>query len=216
LATTGYSGHSFWDGETWMYPTMALFYPEVARNLLQYRSDRIPEASANAALNGFKVVHLYHLIYLFLVNYSIIHFNKYTHYINFYVFIFIFVGPQVPVGERLHGLRGVPLAAGSVRAPPHGRHRYAKHTLGVTFVVRAFHCGLTCIVVCAACAALAVQQYWRLTRDKQWLKEEGINLAVGIAAFWISHVEWNSTTQVRPLPSIRVCVVRVRVRSVEG
>ena len=73
LATTGYSGHSFWDGETWMSPTMALFYPEVARNLLQYRSDRIPEASANAALNGFKVAHLYHLIenlfiyfYLFL------------------------------------------------------------------------------------------------------------------------------------------------------
>ncbi len=64
LATTGYSGHSFWDGETWMYPTMALFYPEVARNLLQYRSDRIPEASANAALNGFKVAHLY-LLYIY-------------------------------------------------------------------------------------------------------------------------------------------------------
>jgi hypothetical protein len=55
LATTGYSGHSFWDGETWMYPTLALFYPEVARNLLQYRSDRIPEATANALINGFKV-----------------------------------------------------------------------------------------------------------------------------------------------------------------
>ncbi|ELR20704.1 glycosyl hydrolase family 65 central catalytic domain containing protein [Acanthamoeba castellanii str. Neff] len=129
LATTGYSGHSFWDGETWMYPTMALFYPEVARNLLQYRSDRIPEASANAALNGFKV------------------------------------GLKFPWESGYTGSEVCPWPPGL----------FEHHLMGDI--------------------ALAVQQYWRLTRDKQWLKEEGINLAVGIAAFWISHVEWNSTTQ---------------------
>lgn len=37
------------------YPTLAIFYPEVARNLLQYRFNRLSEAKANAVLNGFKV-----------------------------------------------------------------------------------------------------------------------------------------------------------------
>lgn len=53
-----------------------------------------------------------------------------------------------------------------------------------------------CITLLTSSVALAVQQYWRLTRDKQWLQQEGLPLAVGIAEFWVSHAEFNSTTQV--------------------
>jgi len=128
LATTGYSGHSFWDGETWMYPTLAVFYPEVARNLLQYRSNRIPQATANAVLHDFK-------------------------------------GLKFPWESAYTGSEVCPW-------PPGLREH---HLMGDI--------------------ALAVQQYWRLYHDKQWLKEEGLALAVGIATFWVSHAQYNSSNK---------------------
>lgn len=48
LATNAYSGHVFWDQATWMLPPLAVFYPNITRELLQYRVDRIPEAQAKA------------------------------------------------------------------------------------------------------------------------------------------------------------------------
>ncbi len=42
LASNGYNGHSFWDCETWMAPTLLLFYPDLAASLLAYRTDRQP------------------------------------------------------------------------------------------------------------------------------------------------------------------------------
>lgn len=53
LATNGYNGHSFWDVETWMWPTYLALYPEIAKAMLKYRADRLPEAKANALLNNF-------------------------------------------------------------------------------------------------------------------------------------------------------------------
>jgi trehalose/maltose hydrolase-like predicted phosphorylase len=67
--------------------------------------------------------------------------------------------------------------------------------------------------VSVAFAALAVQQYWRLTRDEQWLQKEGIHLAVGIATFWISHVEWNNATQVYNARLTLVVCVRLCTRT---
>ena len=48
LATDSYSGHSFWDTETWMYPALSPLYPQLGRSLLQYRLDRVPGAKLHA------------------------------------------------------------------------------------------------------------------------------------------------------------------------
>jgi hypothetical protein len=36
LATNAYNGHTFWDVETWMWPTWLAFHPDVARDVLKY------------------------------------------------------------------------------------------------------------------------------------------------------------------------------------
>lgn len=40
LASNGYNGHTFWDCETWMYPSLLMWHPDIAQSLLQYRYDR--------------------------------------------------------------------------------------------------------------------------------------------------------------------------------
>uniref|UniRef100_A0A671S6Y5 Protein-glucosylgalactosylhydroxylysine glucosidase n=1 Tax=Sinocyclocheilus anshuiensis TaxID=1608454 RepID=A0A671S6Y5_9TELE len=49
-----YHGHVFWDQETWMYPSVALFYPRLARAVLEYRVGTIEGARANAQQMGYK------------------------------------------------------------------------------------------------------------------------------------------------------------------
>jgi hypothetical protein len=49
LATGGYSGHSFWDMETWMFPVLAVLRPDLARVAAQYRLDRLGASVANSA-----------------------------------------------------------------------------------------------------------------------------------------------------------------------
>ena len=48
LSSNDYWGHSFWDTETWMYPTLLMLYPEIARSLLLYRFQRMNAARENA------------------------------------------------------------------------------------------------------------------------------------------------------------------------
>jgi len=52
LASNGYSGHSFWDMETWMYPPLLMLEPKTAKSVLQYRFDRRHLAQAKAAQCG--------------------------------------------------------------------------------------------------------------------------------------------------------------------
>ncbi|XP_016392039.1 acid trehalase-like protein 1 [Sinocyclocheilus rhinocerous] len=49
-----YHGHVFWDQDTWMYPSVALFYPRLARAALEYRAGTIEGARANAQQVGYK------------------------------------------------------------------------------------------------------------------------------------------------------------------
>ena len=37
LATNCYSGHTFWDMETWMYPNLLFFHPDLAQGTVMYR-----------------------------------------------------------------------------------------------------------------------------------------------------------------------------------
>ncbi|MCJ8208731.1 glycoside hydrolase family 65 protein [Mucilaginibacter sp. RS28] len=54
LSGLGYNGHVFWDTEVWMYPSLLVLHPEIARSLLDYRFERLEAAKKNAFANGFK------------------------------------------------------------------------------------------------------------------------------------------------------------------
>uniref|UniRef100_A0A3B5N0B3 Protein-glucosylgalactosylhydroxylysine glucosidase n=1 Tax=Xiphophorus couchianus TaxID=32473 RepID=A0A3B5N0B3_9TELE len=49
-----YWGHVFWDQDIWMYPGIALFYPKLARSVLEYRVGTIDGAKDNAQKQGYK------------------------------------------------------------------------------------------------------------------------------------------------------------------
>jgi trehalose/maltose hydrolase-like predicted phosphorylase len=54
LSGFGYRGHSFWDTETFMLPVFIYTSPLIARNLLNYRYQRLPAAREKARQNGFE------------------------------------------------------------------------------------------------------------------------------------------------------------------
>ena len=49
-----YSGHVFWDTETFMFPPTLLSAPDAARAILDYRSQRLEAARNNARLGGYR------------------------------------------------------------------------------------------------------------------------------------------------------------------
>ncbi|CAF4575481.1 unnamed protein product [Rotaria socialis] len=49
-----YGGHSFWDTETWMFPSVLLFYPTLAKEILSYRIALRDSAVDNARLFGYE------------------------------------------------------------------------------------------------------------------------------------------------------------------
>jgi trehalose/maltose hydrolase-like predicted phosphorylase len=54
LSGFGYRGHSFWDTEIFMLPFFIYTAPRIARNLLNYRYERLPAAREKARRNGFE------------------------------------------------------------------------------------------------------------------------------------------------------------------
>jgi trehalose/maltose hydrolase-like predicted phosphorylase len=50
------SGHSFWDTEIWIFPVIVYFYPEAARELLNYRLLQVKAARDRAAETGYRGV----------------------------------------------------------------------------------------------------------------------------------------------------------------
>ncbi len=54
LSGLGYNGHVFWDAEIWMYPAILLLHPEMAKSMIEYRFQRLPEARHNAFAHGYK------------------------------------------------------------------------------------------------------------------------------------------------------------------
>ncbi len=47
-----YKGHIFWDADIWMFPALLAQYPEVAKNLLDYRYKHLEQARAIARAEG--------------------------------------------------------------------------------------------------------------------------------------------------------------------
>lgn len=54
LSGFGYRGHSFWDTEIFMLPVFIYTAPQIARNLLNYRYQRLTAAREKARKNGFQ------------------------------------------------------------------------------------------------------------------------------------------------------------------
>ncbi|GAA0872885.1 glycosyl hydrolase family 65 protein [Gangjinia marincola] len=54
LSSQNYNGHIFWDTELWMYPPLLIFNQDIARSLVNYRSDRLDKAKQKAINFGYK------------------------------------------------------------------------------------------------------------------------------------------------------------------
>ncbi len=54
LSGLGYNGHVFWDTELWMYPSILVLHPEMAKSLVEYRYQRLAAAKKNAFNHGYK------------------------------------------------------------------------------------------------------------------------------------------------------------------
>lgn len=53
LSTAGYYGHIFWDADTFMFPSLLLMHPELAKSMVNFRFESLEAAKANAKLNGY-------------------------------------------------------------------------------------------------------------------------------------------------------------------
>ena len=53
LSDNIFSGHVFWDADTWMFPALILQHPELARSIVDYRFNTLPGAMANAKASGY-------------------------------------------------------------------------------------------------------------------------------------------------------------------
>jgi Trehalose and maltose hydrolases (possible phosphorylases) len=54
LSGLGYNGHVFWDSELWMFPSILLMHPEMAKSMVEYRYERLEAAKRNAFNRGYK------------------------------------------------------------------------------------------------------------------------------------------------------------------
>jgi trehalose/maltose hydrolase-like predicted phosphorylase len=54
LSSNDYSGHIFWDAETWMYPSLLATQPDMALGMDTYRFKRLAAAEANARATGYQ------------------------------------------------------------------------------------------------------------------------------------------------------------------
>lgn len=54
LSSQNYNGHIFWDTELWMFPPLLILNQDIARSLVNYRSDRLDKAKEKAINFGYK------------------------------------------------------------------------------------------------------------------------------------------------------------------
>lgn len=130
LSGLGYNGHVFWDTELWMYPSILVLHPGLAKGLMEYRYQRLEAAKRNAFSKGYK-------------------------------------GAMYPWESAETGVEETPVWALS---GPFEHHITAD-------------------------VGIAVWNYYRVTQDKEWLKEKGYPMLQATADFWASRVERNGPGQ---------------------
>ncbi len=50
----GYYGHIFWDSDTWMFPSLLITHPAIARSLVDFRARTLGAAMRNARSHGYR------------------------------------------------------------------------------------------------------------------------------------------------------------------
>ncbi|REE83311.1 trehalose/maltose hydrolase-like predicted phosphorylase [Lutibacter oceani] len=126
LSSQGYNGHIFWDTELWMYPPLLALNQDIARSLVNYRSDRLAVAKKKAINFGFK-------------------------------------GAMFPWESDDTGEEATPAWA----------------------LTGTFEHHITADV------AIAFWNYYRVTKNKQWLVERGYPMLKEVADYWVSRVTKN-------------------------
>lgn len=53
LSNNTFSGHVFWDADTWMFPALILQHPELAKSIVDYRYNTLKGAMDNAKASGY-------------------------------------------------------------------------------------------------------------------------------------------------------------------
>lgn len=54
LSSDNYGGEIFWDADTWMFPTLLAFHPQLARSIVDFRYRTLTAAWANAKTAGYR------------------------------------------------------------------------------------------------------------------------------------------------------------------
>ncbi|WP_405205033.1 glycosyl hydrolase family 95 catalytic domain-containing protein [Aquimarina sp. LLG6339-5] len=127
LSSQNYNGHIFWDTELWMYPPLLVLNQDIARSLVNYRSDRLDIAKRKAINFGYK-------------------------------------GAMFPWESDDTGEEATPAWA----------------------LTGTFEHHITADI------GIAFWNYYRVTKDKKWLKERGYPLLKEVADYWISRSTKNS------------------------
>ncbi|MGV6831839.1 MAG: glycosyl hydrolase family 95 catalytic domain-containing protein [bacterium] len=127
LSSQNYNGHIFWDTELWMYPPLLLLNQDIARSLVNYRSDRLDKAKQKAINFGYK-------------------------------------GAMFPWESDDTGEESTPAWA----------------------LTGTFEHHITADV------GIAFWNYYRVTKDKNWLKERGYPMLKEVADYWVSRATKNS------------------------
>ncbi|SEL63247.1 Trehalose and maltose hydrolase (possible phosphorylase) [Aquimarina amphilecti] len=127
LSSQGYNGHIFWDTELWMYPPLLVLNQDIARSLVNYRSDRLDVAKRKAINFGYKGA--------------------------------MFPWESDDTGEEA--------------TPPWALTGTFEHHI-------------------TADVGIAFWNYFRVTKDKKWLKERGYPLLKEVANYWVSRATKNN------------------------
>jgi len=131
--TNYYNGHSFWDTETWMYPSLLLLHPTLGKSLMQYRFDRVSGAASKAKSYDPP-----------------------------------YEGIMFPWESAYTGAETCPLWADTGLREQH----------------------------ISSDIALAIWQYYSITKDKTWLESIGLPMLIGISDFWVSRITYDSQTNI--------------------
>ncbi len=127
LSSQGYNGHIFWDTELWMFPPLLVLNQDIARSLVNYRSDRLLMAKRKAINFGYK-------------------------------------GAMFPWESDDTGEEATPSWA----------------------LTGTFEHHITADV------AISFWNYYRVSKNKKWLKEKGYPLLKEVADYWLSRSSKNS------------------------
>lgn len=121
-----YNGHIFWDTELWMFPPLLIFNQDIARSLVNYRSDRLAPAKQKAINYGYRGA--------------------------------MFPWESDDTGEEA--------------TPPFALTGPFEHHI-------------------TADIGIAFWNYYRVTKNKDWLRDKGFPLMKEVADFWVSRVTKN-------------------------